>query len=291
MASSSIYHLDNTYANSPMDLGEISLIQIGRRFCGADERISPHTHGDWFELTIVIGGSAYVGTGSEYTHVSQGDIYISLPCDIHEIRADGEGFEYDYFSFVCNGGELCDRLAIISEQLRTSDSRVFSDERVQFLVKCAINELSSYTYGSDVLIPGLLRQAAVYTVRSLSQTAAETGHTQRSDLTCYRVMNYIDTHIYSLTSLDELSEKFNYNYSYLSALFSRATGKTLREYYLDRRLEVARTMVLERNKKVWEIAEMLNYSSAFAFSKAFTARYGISPKKMQLQTSSDESEK
>ena len=76
---------------------------------------------------------------------------------------------------------------------------------------------------------------------------------------------------------------FNYNYSYLSALFSRVTGKTLRGYYLDRRLEIAKTMVLEKNKKIWEIAEMLNYSSAFAFSKAFISKYGISPKKMQLQ--------
>ena len=284
MASSSIYHLDNTY-DDPMDLGEISLIQIGRRFCGAGERIYPHTHGDWFELTIAIGGGACVGAGAEHTHVSQGDIYISFPCDIHEIIADADGFEYDYFSFVCNGGELRDKLVEISQELRHSDSRVFRDERVQFLVRCAINEISSYSYGSDLLIPGLLRDAAIYTVRSLSQTVADTNRTPRSDLTCYKVMNYIDTHIYSLTSLDELSEKFNYNYSYLSALFSRVTGKTLREYYIERRLEVARTMVLERNKKIWEIAELLNYSSAFAFSKAFTSRYGISPKKMQLESS------
>ena len=283
MASSSIYHLDNCFLEAPLDLGEISLIQIGRRFCSANERISPHTHGDWFELTIVIGGSAYVGAGAEYTHVSHGDVYLSLPCDIHEIKADGEGFEYDYFSFICNGGELCDRLSEISQTLRTSDSRVFCDERVRFLVSCAINELSASAYGSEALVPGLLREATIYATRSLSQTAAETQHTDRTDLTCYRIMNYIDTHIYSLTSLDELAQKFNYNYSYLSALFSKATGKTLREYYLERRLEVARTMVLERSKKIWEIAEMLNYSSAFAFSKAFTQRYGISPKKMREQ--------
>ena len=282
MDSSSIYHLDKTYMDSPMDLGEISLIQIGRRFCGECERINAHTHGDWFELTIVMGGSAHVGAGAEYTLVSQGDIYLSLPCDIHEIRAEGEGFEYDYFSFVCNGGELCERLGEISQALRTSESRVFRDERVQFLVKCAINEISSGAYGSEMLIPGLIRDALIYTVRSLSQVA-DTRHAVRSDLTCYRVMNYIDTHIYSLSSLDELAERFNYNYSYLSALFSRVTGKTLREYYLERRLEVARTMVLEGNKKIWEIAEMLNYSSAFAFSKAFAVRYGISPKKLQLQ--------
>lgn len=288
--ANSIYHLDNTYMNPPMDLGEISLIQIGRRFCGADECIFAHTHGDWFELTIVIGGSAYIGAGAEYTHVGRGDIYISLPCDIHEIKAEGEGFEYDYFSFVCNDGAFYEKLSEISHTLRSTDSRVFRDERVQFLVKCAINELSSPAYGSDALIPGLLREAAIYTIRSLSKTVAQTQHSTRFDLTCYRIMNYIDTHIYSMTSLEEIADHFSYNYSYLSALFSRVTGKTLRSYYLERRLEVARTMVLENNKKVWEIAEMLNYSSAFAFSKAFTAKYGISPKQMQ-QASDRETKK
>jgi AraC-like DNA-binding protein len=279
MSSSSIYHLDNSYAGVPMDLGEISLLQIGRRFCGTNERIYPHTHGDWFELTIVIGGSAYIGAGTDYSHVSQGDIFISLPCDIHEIRADGDGFEYDYFSFLCNGGGICDRLGEISQSLRTSDSRVFCDERVQFLVKCAINELSSPSPDSNDLIPGLLKEAVIYATRSLSKTASKPQHTLRSDLTCYRVMNYIDTHIYSLTSLEELAEKFNYNYSYLSTLFKRTMGETLQSYYSRRRLEAARLLLSENDLSVTEISELLHYSSIYTFSRAYKDHFGISPNK------------
>ena len=37
-------------------------------------------------------------------------------------------------------------------------------------------------------------------------------------------------------------------------------------------------MLLERKYKVTEIAEMLNYASVYAFSKAFAKRYGLSPR-------------
>ena len=93
-------------------------------------------------------------------------------------------------------------------------------------------------------------------------------------------MNYIDTHIYSLCNLCELTEKFKYNYSYLSSLFKKTTNKTLAEYFRNRKLETAKALVIEKNKKIGEIAEMLNYSSTFAFSKAFKEKYGVSPSKI-----------
>jgi AraC-like DNA-binding protein len=47
-------------------------------------------------------------------------------------------------------------------------------------------------------------------------------------------------------------------------------------------LETARVLILERKKKFGEIADLLNYSSLFSFSKAFKAKYGISPRELQV---------
>ena len=52
-------------------------------------------------------------------------------------------------------------------------------------------------------------------------------------------MNYIDTHVYSMTGLSELGSVFSYNYSYLSTTFHSTTGRTLNDYYRSRKLEVA----------------------------------------------------
>jgi len=94
---------------------------------------------------------------------------------------------------------------------------------------------------------------------------------------CYQLMNYIDTHIYSLKSLNELSVVTGYNYSYLSSLFKKTTKNTLSEYYSEKRLELSKHMLLENKLSITEIAEQLNYSSRFTYTKAFTNKYGISP--------------
>ena len=90
-------------------------------------------------------------------------------------------------------------------------------------------------------------------------------------------MHYIDTHMYRLQSLNDLSEEFGYNYSYLSDLFRKNTGDTLSNYYRTRHLNAARLLWDEKKLRIHQIAEILGYSSLYAFSKAFKHRYGISP--------------
>lgn len=91
-------------------------------------------------------------------------------------------------------------------------------------------------------------------------------------------MHYIDTHIYSIKNLSCLSERFSYNYSYLSDLFKKCTGNTIANYYQTRRLETAKLLINSGELKITSIAERLNYSSLYTFSKAFKKKYGLSPR-------------
>ena len=91
-------------------------------------------------------------------------------------------------------------------------------------------------------------------------------------------MSYIDTHIYSLKNLEELTEVTDYSYGYLSFVFKKTTGETLCSYYIRKRMEAARLMLTEGNLKITEISERLGYSTLYAFSKAFKGHFGISPK-------------
>ena len=86
------------------------------------------------------------------------------------------------------------------------------------------------------------------------------------------------TEIYTLKNLEHLAEVFNYNYSYLSALFNKITSRTLFEYYQNRRMEAARLLIDEGVFSITQISEMLGYSSIYAFSRAFKLYYGHPPK-------------
>lgn len=276
------YHLNNIYLEDPLRFGDIRLIQIGRRYCEASEIIAAHPHLNWFELTIITRGPATVVTNGEETRVESGDIYLSFPCDIHEIRAGEQSkLEYDFFSFYCTDATLEEDLKSIIRSSRGGDNRVFQDEKISRLVQNAISELSvkDQPY-SEALLSDIFHAILIYIIRDFTNVQKSSADVSDAEILCFQLMNYIDTHIYSLKKLEMIARKFNYNYSYLSKLFKKTTGKTLLEYYQHRKMETAKTLILERKKKIGEIADLFGYN-LYSFSRAFKQKYGISPKNMQ----------
>ena len=282
------YHFDNTYMDEPLKFDGINLIQIGRRYCEAGCLIAAHAHLNWFELTIVTAGTAEVSTDGETCVMSPGDIYLSFPCDIHEIRApENSKLEYDYFSFFCEN-RFYDSLELMSRSCRDPGSRSFRDDKISALVGYALSEFTSEQEFSKEALSCIFNQIIVYLIRDFSSRSRKTADISDAGILCLQVMNYIDTHLYTLPGLGELAGDFSYNYSYLSALFRKTTGKKLSEYYRDRRMAAARALLSENQKSVGEISQMLRYSSPFAFSRAFKAKFGCSPK--EFEKSSDKCE-
>lgn len=278
------YHLDNHYAENPLRFGDVYLVQIGRRYCDPTELIPAHPHLNWFELTIITYGQGVISTNGEETRVQAGDIYLSFPCDVHEIRAsETSKLEYDFFSFYCENKALKKDLKGVIRNMRSVNERVFKDEKISDLVKNAITEFSvkNQMYSTE-LLTDIFRVILIYLIRDFNGVKDTPKNVTESEILCFQLMNYIDTHVYSIYRLEDLASKFNYNYSYLSNLFKRTTGKTLSEYLQHRKMQVAKTLVLERKKNIGEIAEMLGYN-LYSFSKAFKQTYGVSPKNMQLR--------
>ena len=113
------YHLTKHYIDNPLDFGKVQLLQIGRRYCEHTEIITAHPHLKWFELTVVTGGSGTILSNGEPSAVHAGDIYLSFPCDVHEIRADRDGrLEYDFFAFYPTSKTLLKALKSITQNFR-----------------------------------------------------------------------------------------------------------------------------------------------------------------------------
>ena len=275
------YHIDYCFIREPISFKDTILIQLGRLYCAGETVIQKHAHMNWFELTLVTDGEGTIITNDLPSNVSKGDIYISYPGDFHEIRSSKEKpLKYDFFSFNTKNRKIKKELKKIVLNRVQPDLRIFQNEQINSSVQDAIAELSSKQEYYEQILSSLFEKILYYVVRSLSvdNPVSINKHTLSSEELCYQIMHYIDTHIYSIENLSVLSEKFNYNYSYLSDMFSKTTGNTLASYYQARRLDAARLLVKEGKLKINKIAEMLNYSSMCAFSKAFKNKYGVSPK-------------
>jgi AraC-like DNA-binding protein len=270
-----------------LELGDLYLIQVGRKYLECDETVPLHMHKGWFELTIVSDGEGAVTTNELEIPVKRGDIYLSFPADAHEIHSDkASKFKYDFISFYTEKEPYRSELQMLINEL-TSYDRVFRDERISALVCDIISEFVNEAEYSKELIASALMQILIYVIRDFKQKEHKHGThaASEAEMLCYQLMNYIDTHIYNLESLSQLGNIMKYNYSYLSALYKKTTGETLTSYYQTKRLEVAKLLILEGTQKITEIAELLNYSSLYAFSRAFKAAYGISPKQFYIQKS------
>ena len=280
------FHINKHFGPVGLKLGDFSLIQIGRMYFAALDKIMPHRQRDWYELTIITDGDGFVITNGIETPVKRGCIYLSLPDDMHEIRSSKEApMKYDFFTFRTENPTYKAELENIAKILSPND-RLFFDERISALICDAIMEfIEERKYSTDLLY-SIFNQIVIYMIRNFSSETAKSRVTSATpnDAVCYQIMNYIDTHLYTLKSLDELSDAMKYNYSYLSALFKKTTGNTLLSYYRNKRLEAARILILEDTAKISDIAEMLGYASLYSFSRAFKERYGTSPKQYSKES-------
>lgn len=262
------------------------LVQLGRLYCSPGEEIAKHAHIDWYELTVVTDGEGVIATNDVPTKVKRGDIYLSHPGDFHQIvSSTDKPLKYDFFSFNTKNPEIRAELKRIVTTDCSYDDRVFSSSQIVSSVSLAIAELSSKLSYSSEILSCIFEEILYLIVRNFNSQEAlsESKRSHSADKLCLQIMHYIDTHIYTIDNLTVLSEKFSYNYSYLSNMFKKCTGDTILNYYQTRRLDAAKLLLNEGKVKVNHVAEMLKYSSLYSFSKAFKNKFGISPKHYAMQ--------
>lgn len=74
-----------------------------------------------------------------------------------------------------------------------------------------------------------------------------------------------------------ISEKLNHDYTYLSNLFSEATGITIEHYIINHKIEKAKELIIYDELNLTEIAWKLNYSSVAHLSTQFKKETGLTP--------------
>ena len=273
--------------------GKINLVQIGRLRCTPGHIIGRHTHLNWFELTCITDGEGEIYGGETKANVKKGDIFLSFPCEVHKIvSSEKNALCFDHLAFSVNDPEYNERLERLMASYANPEKRLFKSYLIKEMLDGSINEIlgkaefkKDYVEASFSLI--LLEILKIFEVKRDSAFISDMGY-QDPEKMCATVKNYIDTHLFSLGSLTELSGLCGYNYSYLSHLFRKVTGTTLSDYYKTRRFESAKLMIRENKLRINEISNLLGYNSVYAFSKAFKDEFGMSPKNYYKSLFTDE---
>lgn len=86
---------------------------------------------------------------------------------------------------------------------------------------------------------------------------------------------------------DEVAEAVGLSTSHFRAMFRERAGVPFHKYILNLRLEKARQEILTTGRSIREICSGAGFVSAAHFSRAFSQRFGLSPKQLRENSNSD----
>jgi AraC-like DNA-binding protein len=76
---------------------------------------------------------------------------------------------------------------------------------------------------------------------------------------------------------DFLSQKLNYDYTYLANLFSEVQGTTIEQFIINHKIERIKELIIYGELNITEIAWKMNYSSVAHLSNQFKKNTGLTP--------------
>lgn len=286
------YLHDYSFFTDPKRFGDLILYQIGEIYVNNDDVVTPHVHGNFFELTYVLSGKGIAYADNEQKEVSKHDIYISLPYEKHEIisdKVDPIRYFYIAFSFDKNS-EFYDilfdnSLLSLSGKNRVFNSHKFTDTFTNLITAFESSDLPFASNYFELSVKLLTIDIFRIYHQIFSQSYQSPTISGDQNL-YYRIMNYIDRNLTKIDKLTDISNDLNYNYVYISRIFKHKFGESIYNYYSNKKLELAKKLIAEGKMSITEISEYLNYSSIYVFSRIFKKRFGISPNTYKQQIDS-----
>ncbi len=96
------------------------------------------------------------------------------------------------------------------------------------------------------------------------------------------MMTYIDSNLSVALSLEALAAVMNITPTYLSASFTRDTGRSIKRVIIERIVRRASRELTRADKKVRDVAHELGFKDEHYFSKFFKRETGVSPREFRL---------
>ena len=248
------------------------IIQVADSFFGSHFDIPAHKQHCDLEITSSFSNWLFCSTDGEKEKVGKNEIYLSYKDDIHELSST-KGCRFKTLAVNIKNGmcyELFEKVKNNFEHTRKCNMQEIADN-----ISAVISEISSENVPfSKEMIDSLIVQILVKLARA-DFSVSEVDILSTSEI-LPSIVNYIDSNFLNIYSVEELSSYFGYDYGHICKTFRKCYGISPGHYLNSKKMDYA-TMLLKNGKSVKYIAEKLNYSSPYNFSRAFKKHFGTAP--------------
>ena len=142
-----------------------------------------------------------------------------------------------------------------------------------------MNAVRAPAYGADIERTLLLIEILLYINRLFFvEHAPATVRVSKESILMSPIIEYINTHLGERLSLEHIASMFFLSKSKLCSCFKLATGYTVNDYIISRRILFAKQM-LSQNLSIQEICEAVGFNSYTHFIRCFKKITGSPPKR------------
>ncbi len=92
-----------------------------------------------------------------------------------------------------------------------------------------------------------------------------------------QIVSWVERHFMEPITLKSVADRFYMNPAYLGRSFQKMTGKSLKQYVNDLRIEEAKRLLRTTDRLIYEIAEQTGFAESKYFVSRFTQQVGCSP--------------
>ncbi len=247
--------------------------QINYKFCGLLEAKSPDwthmsRHLEEYQLIIVTDGTLHIADANQHYEISANEYLIMK-----------SGYQYGDKPSLCSFYWLhfeCPMLHIANEPVFTLPLRgtISSMNRI----RAAFTQLNDveFTY-EDKRTNNLYAMNILLEIYNQIQASASSANHSFKDYLLQNVRNYIKwNRAYHLT-VSDLAKYLGYHPKYLSSLFHKEIGITLKQFLINETMECAKVELCNSNRSIVSIALSLGFCDGHAFSYAFKHHTGMTP--------------
>lgn len=262
--------------NNKVDMG---LIQLGYHKCNPGYGYGPLIR-DHFLLHFVKKGCGIFQLGNKTYKIVEGECFMIFPHQIayYESSVDNP-WEYYWIGYTGFNADTYTENAGFryNHEIRkiVNENEIFG-EFDKILAQ-------GFSTGNNLLYKSLL----FLIMHHLTITSGETKEDNRllhKSTTKYAHDEYVEliikiigTSYQEKISIEKIADKLSIHRSYLSNLFKKETGQSIKHYLLTYRINKAMSKMLDKNKSISEIATETGFTDPLYFSRLFKQHVGYSP--------------
>ena len=276
--SSKVFSYDHLVPVKKIIIPAGELFQVSELSVIRNGEIAEHTQ-SCDEITYAVSGNATFYSNNKCEEISGGQVHFIKKGSRHKIVA-GEDSNFRYICIGFNSDLSYENIKAFAEMRNECGSFIKNDDgSIRRLTELLLNEFYMEDEQKNIMINLYFSQILISLSRiyrgNFSYIDKKSNST--SNYAVYNALRYIDREYMYITHAKTVAKELSYSEYYLSHIFSKTVGMSIKEYITKKKLQSAAQMLKTTNLSIGEISDYLNFSTHHTFRQAFKKVYLMSP--------------